>query len=98
MAAWRPSSSSASCSSAGCTPSRRRCRDSELKLLQIDAFTSDAFKGNPAAVLFMDGARDDRWMANVAAEMNLAETAFLTPSNSDWRLRWFTPTLEIDLC
>jgi PhzF family phenazine biosynthesis protein len=69
-----------------------------LKLLQIDAFTSDAFKGNPAAVLFMDGARDDQWMANVAAEMNLAETAFLTPNNRDWDLRWFTPAVEVDLC
>jgi PhzF family phenazine biosynthesis protein len=69
-----------------------------LKLLQIDAFTSDAFKGNPAAVCFMDGARDDRWMANVAAEMNLAETAFLTPAGDGWGLRWFTPTVEVDLC
>jgi PhzF family phenazine biosynthesis protein len=69
-----------------------------LKLLQIDAFTSDAFKGNPAAVCFMDGARDDRWMASFAAEMNLAETAFLTPNNRDWDLRWFTPTVEVDLC
>lgn len=46
----------------------------------------------------MDGARDDQWMANVAAEMNLAETAFLTPNNRDWDLRWFTPTVEVDLC
>jgi PhzF family phenazine biosynthesis protein len=69
-----------------------------LKLLQIDAFTSEAFKGNPAAVCFMDGVRDDRWMANVAAEMNLAETAFLTPNNRDWDLRWFTPAVEVDLC
>jgi len=69
-----------------------------LKLLQIDAFTSDAFKGNPAAVCFMDGARDDQWMANVAAEMNLAETAFLTRRDNDWDLRWFTPAVEVDLC
>jgi PhzF family phenazine biosynthesis protein len=69
-----------------------------LKLLQIDAFTSDAFKGNPAAVCFMDGARDDQWMANVAAEMNLAETAFLTRGDDGWGLRWFTPTVEVDLC
>jgi PhzF family phenazine biosynthesis protein len=69
-----------------------------LKLFQIDAFTSNAFKGNPAAVCFMDGARDDRWMANVAAEMNLAETAFLTRGDDGWRLRWFTPTVEVDLC
>jgi PhzF family phenazine biosynthesis protein len=69
-----------------------------LKLFQIDAFTSDAFKGNPAAVCFMDGARDDRWMANVAAEMNLAETAFLSKKEDGWSLRWFTPTVEVDLC
>jgi PhzF family phenazine biosynthesis protein len=69
-----------------------------LKFLQIDAFTSEAFKGNPAAVCFMDGARDDHWMANVAAEMNLAETAFLTPGDDAWGLRWFTPTVEVDLC
>ena len=69
-----------------------------MKLFQIDAFTSDAFKGNPAAVCFMDGARDDQWMANVAAEMNLAETAFLTRRGDDWDLRWFTPAVEVDLC
>jgi PhzF family phenazine biosynthesis protein len=69
-----------------------------MRLLQIDAFTSEAFKGNPAAVCFMDGARDDRWMANVAAEMNLSETAFLLPQGDDWSLRWFTPSVEVDLC
>jgi PhzF family phenazine biosynthesis protein len=69
-----------------------------LKLLQIDAFTGEPFKGNPAAVCFMDGVRDDRWMANVAAEMNLAETAFLSPQSNGWSLRWFTPTVEVDLC
>ena len=46
----------------------------------------------------MDGARDDRWMANVAMEMNLAETAFLTRRDNDWDLRWFTPAVEVDLC
>ena len=69
-----------------------------MRLLQIDAFTSEPFKGNPAAVCFMDGERDDRWMANVAAEMNLAETAFLTPRDDGWYLRWFTPAVEVDLC
>ncbi len=69
-----------------------------MKLLQIDAFTSEAFKGNPAAVCFLDDVRDDRWMANVAAEMNLAETAFLTPRDDGWSLRWFTPVVEVDLC
>ena len=46
----------------------------------------------------MDGARDDHWMANVAAEMNLAETAFLTSGDDGWGLRWFTPAVEVDLC
>ena len=69
-----------------------------MLLLQIDAFTSEPFKGNPAAVCFMDGARDDRWMANVAAEMNLAETAFLSRRDDGWDLRWFTPAVEVDLC
>jgi phenazine biosynthesis protein PhzF family len=69
-----------------------------MRLLQIDAFTSEPFKGNPAAVCFLDGARDDRWMANVAAEMNLSETAFLLPGDDGWSLRWFTPTVEVDLC
>jgi len=46
----------------------------------------------------MDGARDDQWMANVAAEMNLAETAFLSKQDDGWGLRWFTPTVEVDLC
>jgi len=69
-----------------------------MKLLQVDAFTSKPFKGNPAAVCFLDGAREDRWMASVAAEMNLAETAFLTPHADGWSLRWFTPVVEVDLC
>jgi PhzF family phenazine biosynthesis protein len=69
-----------------------------MRLLQIDAFTSEPFKGNPAAVCFMDGERDDRWMANVAAEMNLAETAFLSRRDDGWNLRWFTPAVEVDLC
>jgi len=69
-----------------------------MLLLQIDAFTDEAFKGNPAAVCFLKGEREDRWMANVAAEMNLAETAFLHPRNDGWNLRWFTPAVEVDLC
>ena len=62
-----------------------------MRLLQIDAFTSEPFKGNPAAVCFLDGAREDRWMANVASETNLSETAFLLPLDGNWSLRWFTP-------
>ncbi|MFL6248307.1 MAG: PhzF family phenazine biosynthesis protein [Thermoanaerobaculia bacterium] len=69
-----------------------------MKLLQIDAFTSQAFRGNPAAVCLLDGERDARWMQDVAAEMNLSETAFLLPRDSDFSLRWFTPATEVALC
>jgi PhzF family phenazine biosynthesis protein len=69
-----------------------------LPLLQIDAFTSDAFAGNPAAVCFLDRERDDAWMQSVAAEMNLSETAFLLPLDGGWSLRWFTPSVEVALC
>lgn len=70
-----------------------------MRLLQIDAFTDAPFRGNPAAVVFLDGrAPDDAWMQNVAAEMNLAETAYLQRRDDDWSLRWFTPAVEVDLC
>jgi predicted PhzF superfamily epimerase YddE/YHI9 len=65
----------------------------------VDAFTDVAFTGNPAAVCLLEEAAPDGWMQSVAAEMNLAETAFLVPrSAGEWDLRWFTPTLEVDLC
>ncbi len=69
-----------------------------MRLLQVDAFTDVPFKGNPAAVCFLDRERDAAWMQNVAAEMNLAETAFLIPKDGDYSLRWFTPAVEVDLC
>lgn len=69
-----------------------------MRLLQVDAFTATAFRGNPAAVCLLDGERDSAWMQNVAAEMNLAETAFLQRHNGEWSLRWFTPAVEVDLC
>jgi PhzF family phenazine biosynthesis protein len=69
-----------------------------LPLLQIDAFTSIPFKGNPAAVCFLDAPRPDDWMQAVAIEMNLSETAFLLPEKDGYRLRWFTPGGEVDLC
>lgn len=67
-------------------------------IVQVDAFTSKPFSGNPAAVCVMEEPRDERWMQNVAREMNLAETAFLHPEKDGYRLRWFTPTIEVDLC
>lgn len=69
-----------------------------MRLLQIDAFTSEPFRGNPAAVCFLDRERDSKWMQNVGSEMNLSETAFLLPRGDEWSLRWFTPTVEVDLC
>ena len=69
-----------------------------MRLLQVDAFTSQPFRGNPAAVLFLDREHDDEWMRNVAAEMNLSETAFLLPRGDGWSLRWFTPAVEVKLC
>ncbi|MBB6121526.1 PhzF family phenazine biosynthesis protein [Nocardiopsis algeriensis] len=67
----------------------------------IDAFTDRPLAGNPAAVLVMDDAYPDAWAQAVAAEFNLSETAFARPVDSpdaDYELRWFTPTVEIDLC
>ena len=70
-----------------------------LPLLQIDAFTDTPFRGNPAAVCLLDAARDAAWMQQVAAEMNLAETAFLVPAGpARYGLRWFTPVTEVPLC
>lgn len=69
-----------------------------LPLYQIDAFTDRPFAGNPAAVCFLAAVASDEWMQHVAAEMNLAETAFLLPEGDGYRLRWFTPMKEVDLC
>lgn len=65
---------------------------------QVDAFTRQPFAGNPAAVCLLDEAAPETWMQDVAAEMNLSETAFLWPEADAYRLRWFTPTREVDLC
>lgn len=67
-------------------------------IVQVDAFTNRPFAGNPAAVCILPEPRDETWMQNVAAEMNLAETAFLVKQTDGYDLRWFTPKLEIDLC
>jgi PhzF family phenazine biosynthesis protein len=65
---------------------------------QVNAFTDRPFAGNPAAVCLLPAERDTEWMQLVAREMNLAETAFLVRQGRDYQLRWFTPTLEVDLC
>src|SRR5438067_6963 len=69
-----------------------------LPLFHVDSFASKPFSGNPAAVCFLPGPRDDSWMQQVAREMNLSETAFLHPEGDGYHLRWFTPTVEVDLC
>ena len=69
-----------------------------IPISQVDAFTDRPFAGNPAAVCVLPAARDARWMQNVAAEMNLSETAFLVRRDGHYDLRWFTPTIEVELC
>lgn len=68
-------------------------------LFQVDAFTTEPFAGNPAGVALLDAAADARWMLAVAAEVNVAETAFVVRNGAGaYDLRWFSPTVEIDLC
>ena len=67
-------------------------------IFQVDAFTDQAFAGNPAAICLLSGKTDTAWMQTVAAEMNLSETAFVTPLESGFELRWFTPVTEVELC
>ena len=76
-----------------------------LPIYHVDAFTAKPFRGNPAAVVVFDDANTDershdaRWMQSIAAEMNLAETAFVSRlDDGTWGLRWFTPTVEVRLC
>lgn len=64
----------------------------------VDAFASQAFQGNPAAVCPVERWPDDAVMQNIAAENNLSETAFFAPRDGDYDLRWFTPAVEVDLC
>jgi PhzF family phenazine biosynthesis protein len=68
------------------------------RIVQVDAFTPRPFAGNPAAVCLLPAPRDDVWMQAVALEMNLSETAFLVREGEGYHLRWFTPTVEVDLC
>ena len=68
------------------------------KIYQIDAFTDSVFGGNPAAVCILESWISDSLMQQIAAENNLAETAFAVPSKNGYELRWFTPEIEVDLC
>ena len=67
-------------------------------LYQVDAFTGTLFRGNPAAVCPLERWLDDATLQSIAAENNLAETAFFVPRDGDYDLRWFTPVKEVDLC
>jgi PhzF family phenazine biosynthesis protein len=69
-----------------------------IRIVQVDAFTNRAFAGNPAAVCVLAQAAEEKWMRNVAREMNLSETAFLVPDADGFNLRWFTPAVEVELC
>lgn len=70
-----------------------------LTITQVDAFTSEPFAGNPAAVCVLPAPADAAWMQRVAREMNLSETAFLVRrGDGEFDLRWFTPAVEVDLC
>lgn len=69
-----------------------------IPCFQVDAFSARAFRGNPAAVCLLDRAKAAAWMQNVAVEMNLSETAFVVPLKTGFRLRWFTPACEVELC
>jgi PhzF family phenazine biosynthesis protein len=71
---------------------------SRHRIYQVDAFTSQRFAGNPAAVVPLESWLDADTMQAIAAENNLAETAFFVPRDGAFDLRWFTPTVEVRLC
>jgi PhzF family phenazine biosynthesis protein len=71
---------------------------SQQIIYQVDAFTTKAFKGNPAGVCILESEPDVQWMQNIALEMNLSETAFVFPDNGSLTIRFFTPTTEMNIC
>jgi len=70
----------------------------KIKIYQVDAFTDKLFSGNPAAVCIIDNWLPDDLMQSIGNENNLAETAFIVPNGQNFEIRWFTPTVEVDLC
>ncbi len=78
--------------------SRENARSMRISLFHIDAFTSKQFAGNPAAVCPLKAWLPDETMQEIAAENNLSETAFFVPGEEAHEIRWFTPTVEVDLC
>lgn len=71
---------------------------STLPIYQVDAFADQLFKGNPAAVIPLESWLPDETLQSIALENNLSETAFFIPSGDNFHLRWFTPTVEVNLC
>ena len=68
-------------------------------IIQVDSFTTEPFRGNPAGVCLLNEEANATWMQAVAAEINLSETAFLDRrGHNDFSIRWFTPTVEVPLC
>jgi PhzF family phenazine biosynthesis protein len=86
--------------SASTTLRKTGARSMSIRITQVDAFTDRRFCGNPAAVCVLSEPAEDRWMQDVAAEMNLSETAFARrlDTGPTFNLRWFTPNSEVDLC
>jgi len=70
----------------------------KIKIFQVDAFANNLFSGNPAAVCMLENWLNAEIMQSIAAENNLAETAFIVPTADSFEIRWFTPTVEVDLC
>ncbi|MBN1300149.1 MAG: PhzF family phenazine biosynthesis protein [Melioribacteraceae bacterium] len=70
----------------------------KLAIYQVDAFTTELFKGNPAAVVPLKEWLPDQTMQNIALENNLSETAFFVNDNNAYHIRWFTPSVEVPLC
>ena len=69
-----------------------------IPIFQVDAFTNLSFHGNPAAICPLTEWLDDKLLQQIATENNLAETAFMVAENDGFRLRWFTPEVEVELC
>jgi PhzF family phenazine biosynthesis protein len=70
----------------------------KIRQFQVDAFTTNIFNGNPAAVCILDKWLDETLMQKIAEENNLSETAFVVKQNQNYGIRWFTPKIEVDLC
>jgi PhzF family phenazine biosynthesis protein len=79
-------------------PHNADVEDGMIHLYQVDAFTDQPFRGNPAGVCIVEAPKAPDWMTRVAAEMNLSETAFLCKGGDGYTLRWFTPETEVSLC